>query len=205
MSRQQRAVPGGDPGLDEPPPPPRRERPPIAQQPPQPPQQPGPADEPPAAPAPQQPTPPAPSTPARPEPAPAPAGAAEVARRGETVPGGQSGLLASVLANSDTRTQQSGQPNGNGPTYDGPSIPLGMLRPAQVEPDEDLTMCGYRFPRYVVEAINLWHLLTRRPRQKIAADIVLGRLSDDDWRVWQQLLDQAFRNIYGYDRPRNRG
>jgi hypothetical protein len=108
-------------------------------------------------------------------------------------------LLADLLANKSANKSAN---NGTGPQNhdeEGPRSAyagfMGLNRP--VDPDKDLAQSGTRLPKYVVAAMNLMRSYTGRTHQEILAKAATG---EDP--IPPQFLDEAFRALYGYQRPR---
>lgn len=71
---------------------------------------------------------------------------------------------------------------------------MGLHR--QVDPDADLGAGPNRLPKYILAAVTLIAASTGKSRQQIVAEAITGKTPISD-----VILDEAFREIYGYPRP----
>jgi hypothetical protein len=71
---------------------------------------------------------------------------------------------------------------------------MGLNR--HVDPDNDLGTGPNRLPKYVLAAITLIAASTGKSRQTIVAEAITGKTPIPD-----VVLDEAFRELYGYPRP----
>lgn len=71
---------------------------------------------------------------------------------------------------------------------------MGLGRP--VDPETDLAPGPNRLPRYILAAMLFIKASTGKSLQQIAAEALTGKTP-----IPAVVLDEAFRELYGYDRP----
>lgn len=110
----------------------------------------------------------------------------EVAHTAPADPGGIEQMLSGAA-----QAPAAERPNGQRPSY---AAFMGLNRP--VDPENDMTNGPNRYPKYLVAGMLFIKASTGKPLQQIASEAMSGKTP-----IPAVVLDEAFRELYGYDRP----